>query len=726
MKKFLKIILIIVLIPVVLFVAALGFLKFADLNKYKPQIEEMAQKYAGLDVKINGDIDVGVSLKPSLELSDVTINQGEKKIAHIGNALVQISVMPLLHKEIVVDRVETDNTKVFYAEKDSVLINELNAGMEDADSPIEFDFDTTVANIDITGKGALSALNKIKASGYNQIEIDAAINALGYTLNFAGNIDGLKEKMKAAGKYDIAYKSAKIGGQITADTSAEIPYIQLSAQSNALNVADFTGTKQTSLSNGWLIKSAAAADFIPNTQIPYDYLKMVNADVTLDVKKIVVDKNIVLTNVKGDATVKNGVFKANIQNVVFQGNTLSGSAEITSPKALPYIKLNIKGEGFNLLDFQKATTPKSTDKKAELMNIFIGSAQASELMANTTIPYQYLKMANADLNVNLKKIKLDEDISLSDVKLSATLKNSVLNTQIQNITAGSGIISGTATLNGVQKTFAANITGKDIILQQLYTPLSATNNSIYFKQGGKSNLLININTSGDNTDQYLSNMNGQVIGLVDNSVLNIKSLEKLQGNILVQVLSLVKINVANKNLNMKCAVVRGDISGGKINFPKGIAVDAKDFYLVANGKVNLRTDKIDLELQPFSGNIKDVNISNILGGLVKLSGSIKNPKVGLNQTATAKNVVGILASGGAYNVGDMLLSSDGAPCHTALAGTSYASYFPADNSASGSVSKGYTNTKDAIKGLGTELKNQAKGAGNQVKELGKQLKGLFK
>ena len=198
------------------------------------------------------------------------------------------------------------------------------------------------------------------------------------------------------------------------------------------------------------------------------------------------------------------------------------------------------------------------------------------------------------------------------------------------------------------------------------------------------------------------------------------------GKILVQVLSLEKINVANKNLNMKCAVVRGDISGGKINFPKGIAVDAKDFYLVANGKVNLRTDKIDLELQPFSGNIKDVNISNILGGLVKLSGSIKNPKVGLNQTATAKNVVGILASGGAYNVGDMLLSSDGAPCHTALAGTSYASYFPADNSASGSVSKGYTNTKDAIKGLGTELKNQAKGAGNQVKELGKQLKGLFK
>ncbi|MBR1825850.1 MAG: AsmA family protein [Alphaproteobacteria bacterium] len=726
MKKFLKILLVIVLIPVFIIGGALGFLKFADLNKYKPQIEEMAQKYAGLDVKINGDIDVGVSLKPSLQLSDVTINQGEKKIAHIGNALVQISVMPLFHKEIVIDRVKTDNTEVFYGDKNSVLINELNAGMEDADTPIEFDFDTSAANIDITGKGTVSALNKIKASGYNQIDVDAAINALGYVLNFDGTVDGLKEKVKAAGKYELTYKSAKISGQVSADTATEIPYIKMNASSDALSVVEFTGKKQAVLGNGWLIKSAAAADYIPNTQIPYDYLKMVNADITLDVKKIVVDKDIVLTNVKGDATVKNGVFKANIQNVAFKGNTISGSAEITSPKALPYIKLNIKGDGFNLMDFQKNTAPKAADKKAELMDFFISSAQASELMANTPIPYQYLKMAHADVNLNLKKIQLNKDISLTDVRLSATLKNSVLNTNIQNITAGSGTVSGTLTLNGAKKSMAADITGKNIILQQFYTPLSTANNEVYFKNGGKSNLLLKINTSGDNTDQYLANMNGQIIGLVDQSVLQIKSLEKLKGNILVQALSLVKLNVTNKDLNLKCAVVRGDISGGTVNFPKGIAIDAKDFYLVADGKLNMKNDKINMDLKPFSGSITDVNISNVLGGLVKVTGTVKNPKLGLNQTETAKNVVGILASGGAYNVGDMIFSADGAPCHTALEGTAYATYFPADKSVKGAVSGGYTNTKDAIKGLGTELKNQAKGAGKQVKELGKQLKGLFK
>ena len=727
MKKIFKTLLIIVLIPVFIIGGAIGFLKFADLNKYKPQIEEMAKKYAGLDIKINGDIDVGVSLKPSLEFSDVSIKQGEKKIARVGNALVQISVMPLFHKEIVVDRVETDNTEVYYGEKDSVLINELNAGMDDADTPIEFDFDTTAANVDITGKGTVSPLNKIKASGYNQIDIDAAINALGYTLNFNGAIDGLKEKIKADAKYSIVFKNAKIGGNIHANTASEIPYIKLSASSDILNVADFAGKKQASLNGGWLIKSAAAAEYIPNTQIPYDYLKMVNADVTLDVKKIVVDKDIVLTNIKGDASVKNGVFKANVQNVVFKGNTISGSAEVTSPKTLPYVKLNIKGEGFDLTELQKKNeVKKPAEKKAELLNLFIGTAQASELTANTPIPYQYLKMVNADASLDLKKIKLNEDISLFDIKLSANLKNGVLSTSIKNIGAGSGIISGTATLNSAKKTLSTDVTGKNIILQQLYTPLSTADGSVYIKDGGKSDLLLKINTFGDTTDQYLANMNGQIIGLVDQSVLQVKSLEKLKGNVLVQALSMVKINVANKNLNLKCAVVRGDITDGTVRFPKGIAIDAKDFYLVADGNVNMQNDKINLSLKPFSGNIKDVNISNVLGGLVKVTGTIKNPKIGLNQTETAKNVVGILASGGAYNLGDFMLSADGAPCHTALEGTSYASYFPADKTASGAVSKGYTNTKDALKGLGTDLKNQAKGAGNQVKELGKQLKGLFK
>ena len=125
MRKFIIFLCIIIMLPIVIIGGALGFLKFADLNKYKPQIEKMVQKYAQIKIKINGDLDVGVSLKPSLEMNDISVyspQNNQEKLAQIGNALVQISVLPLLHKEIVIDTIETSDTSIYYGENDSFLI----------------------------------------------------------------------------------------------------------------------------------------------------------------------------------------------------------------------------------------------------------------------------------------------------------------------------------------------------------------------------------------------------------------------------------------------------------------------------------------------------------------------------------------------------------------------------------------------------------------------------
>ena len=51
MKKFLKFLVVILLLPVVIFGSAIGFLKFADLNKYKPQIEEIQQTLIKENIK---------------------------------------------------------------------------------------------------------------------------------------------------------------------------------------------------------------------------------------------------------------------------------------------------------------------------------------------------------------------------------------------------------------------------------------------------------------------------------------------------------------------------------------------------------------------------------------------------------------------------------------------------------------------------------------------------
>ena len=715
MKKIIYIVSIIVLLPVVLFAGVIGFLKFADLNNYKPDIEKLVRKYADIEVKINGDIDVGVSLKPTLELSDVDISDTDNnKIAHIGNAMVQVAFLPLLHKEVVVEKVQTDNTEIFYSDKDSVMINDLDAGADGYSSPINIAFDTTVAGIDIFGNAEIDSLKQLKKSDYNQSNIKAQIQAMGYELHYNGDISGLNDVIKASGEYTLGYKKNELSGNVDFSMEDGVPYIKLNVNGNTVNVKDFTEQKHAS--NGWFISDAYAEEYIPNTEIPYEYLKMVNADITIDVKQIKVDENIVLDDVKGDISLKNGVLKSNIENVKFKNNVLNGKAEITSPKTLPYIKLNIKGAGFDINDFN---SQKKNNKRAEInLNWLINSAQASELISNYKIPYEYLKTVNADINLNLNKISSGNEWELKDIAATANLKNSVLKANISNITAGGGNISGDISLSGSAKTLSVNLKGKNIILQNFYKPYSqADNKHMYIKSGGKSNFDINVKTSGSDTNAYLSNLDGRVIFFADDSVINIKSLSKLQGNIIAQILDILKIKTSQGDMNLSCAVVRTDVTGGVMKFPKGIAVNADNFYLVADGKINLNNDKINLDLQPFSGKITDVNISSILGNLIKITGTLNNPKVGINQTATAKNVIGAIASAGAYNVGDLMLSADGSPCRTALKDTAYSEYFKADKSIGGSVSTGYNNTKDTIKDIGKEIHHQAKDIKNQLKGL---------
>ena len=595
MKKFLIILGIIIFLPIICVILAAMFL---DINSYKPEVEKLVAKYAKVDAKINGDMKIGLSFKPSIEINDVDISNQEDKspIAQIGAALVEFSIKPLFAKEIVVNTVQTDNTKIYYSPTEYAEINNLDVSMDAYDSPINIDLDTDVSGVNIKAVGTLSSLKKITESNYNEVEADLKVSAMGYVVNYKGKVYDLQSAVKADGKYTVEYKKNKINGNVYVDLAPKTPYLKLTADSQSIDLQDFTDQKQASAGN--IISSANASTLVANTPIPYDYLKMVDADIDLKIKQLIIDSAMMLKDINAQINLKNGVFKANFKN----------------------------------------------------------------------------------------------------------------------IGAGDGIISGTVNTDANQKTTSVNLKGSNIILQNFYKPFSQSNNpTLFIKEGGKSNFEIVLNTSGANTNQYIANSKGQIIAFVDPSVMNIKSLDKLRGNIIVQILDTLKLNVNNSDLKVKCAVVRGDIANGNINYPKGIVFNAKDFYLVADGYTNLNDETLNLSLQPFSGKIKDVNISSLLGSLLKIKGTFNNPKVSINKEQTATAVVGAIATGGMYNVGDMMLSADASPCHTALKGTSYAGYFPEEKGVTNTVSKQYTNTKDAIKG-----------AGKQVKSLGKDLKNAGK
>lgn len=588
MKKFLIILSIIIFLPIICVVLAAMFM---DINQYKPEVEKLVAKYAKVDAKINGDMKIGLSLKPSIEINNVDISDQESKnpIAQIGAALVEFSIKPLFAKEIVVNTVQTDNTKIYYSPTEYVEINNLDVSMDAYDAPINIDIDTNVSGVNIKAVGTISSLKKITESGYNELEADLKVSALGYNLDYKGKVYDLQTAVKADGSYKVEYKKNIISGNIFVDLAPKTPYLKLSADSQSINLPDFTQEKQASAGG------------------------------------------------------------------------------------------------------------------------IISSAKADTIVANTPIPYEYLKMVNADVVIKIKQLIIDSTMSLKDINTKITLKDGVLKANFKNIGAGDGIVSGTVDTDANKKTTAINIKGSDIILQKFYTPFSsASNKTLFVKEGGKTNFAINLNTSGKDTDQYIANLKGEIITIIDSSVMKITSLDKLRGNIIVQILDSLKLNVSDGDLTLKCAVVRGNVTNGNIEYPKGIVFNAKDFYLVADGRTNLNNETLNLSLQPFSGKITDVNLSSILGSLLKIKGTFSNPKISINKEQTATAVVGAIATGGMYNVGDMMLSADASPCHTALKGTAYADYFPEEKGVKNTVSKQYTNTKDAIKGMGKGIKSIGK------------------
>jgi len=114
MKKLL-LILSVPLVAIVIAVAALVFL--VDANQFKPLIVEQTKKQTGLDLVIEGDIgwrvfpSVGLSLgKTELKNPQGFKNSNLLKIDRVG---VDVSVMPLLSRELVIGNVALDGAEIY-------------------------------------------------------------------------------------------------------------------------------------------------------------------------------------------------------------------------------------------------------------------------------------------------------------------------------------------------------------------------------------------------------------------------------------------------------------------------------------------------------------------------------------------------------------------------------------------------------------------------------------
>ena len=660
MKRALKIILISLVSICVLAVAAVYvLLTQIDFNAYKESIVKIVYNATGRQLTI-GDIQVKPSFNPVIEVQDVTFSNAEwsKTPTMVSAQSVELgfAVIPLLHKNIEIDTFRLN---------DAVINLEENASGE---ANWEFSADKVGAAIQKGKKAANFSLMKFELVKSAQAAVDETdaetknAEPAGAIHNDTGG-SSVSQLLSSLVVRHVLLSNVKINYTDKKAKQQSYDITELALDENDSGDIDFNfdvnhGLYRGSGILGSLNKLESASGYPLSGTFDVAGIHAEAAMMLYDL----------LTDIRFSGTVKASGFlgensgynefadimlqgdlkeiKADIKSFRIAGNEIKGTATANIAASIPTVKAKLQSGRFDLATFAKK-------QQAAVNFSLIKEAQATALVPADVIPYSALYGINADVNASVSR-----------------LVNGIKGTVVD------GSVTANASLNAASKSVVLQAEVQKLNMQKLLQALGKASSSFNFISGSDTDVYVSLNGRGDTYAAVADSLDGRIVAIVDKSQVHLGNIGVMKGNVVSQLLNTLKITKGNDDLNLRCAVVRADLKNGKASFPNGVVVNADKFTIVASGDVNLRDDSVSMSVKPFAGKLTDTNIAKALSSLVKLTGTIQNPRIGVDSANAIKTIVGVTTGGPVYLGTQMLLENDGSPCYTALQGTGYESRFP--------------------------------------------------
>ena len=671
-------------IIIILAIGGYVFVRNFDLNRYKSYIEDIVNRETGRTLKMNGEAKLGISFIPTLVINDVELSNPEwaanPQMVKLQKLEIKAAVLPLLKGRIVIDKLILQQPEIYLETA--------------ADGQKSWEFTQMQSNSKAAAAGGRKE-QKVKSGGTMAAAAGLVAKQVELQNGIVSYFDAKSGKTTQVLINDINLEIPEQDGPFNLNVDAELDGQKIVAEIEADNLASL-------LNEGRL-------NFVAEVKALQVSAALTGAvEDVLESPRYAVEGNIY--NPAGnfgapetslEMRVDGDVYSAdiNIQNLSVATNVITGTASVDWSKSRPQVKADLNTPSFDV------NSLKAKAVSSLVPFSLIKEAQALEMVPNDKIPYEYLNMVDAVLNIKAGKLMLTDDVNLTDVVWAARLQGGVLDVSKLDFGLGSGEITATAAVNAATQAVKLNLRSRGLKLQDLHAPLATgTNGSMQILSGGSLDIMADLSSSGATYRRLSENLDGQVIAIVDKSEIKTGRLEWLASNIFTKILQLLKVDT-NKNTNMDvaCAVVRADFGKGQATFPSGIVFNGSKLQVVGSGSINLVNDKINFTIAPTLNKLADGNIAQALASFVKLEGTLEKPKVGIDTRSALTTIVGTVASGGAYLGSEILLNGSDSPCYTALAGTTYASRFPKPSGVKAATKDAYQDVnktaKDAVKGL---------------------------
>jgi uncharacterized protein involved in outer membrane biogenesis len=359
-------------------------------------------------------------------------------------------------------------------------------------------------------------------------------------------------------------------------------------------------------------------------------------------------------------------------NLTMNGKSILIKGNVTKiPKVMPSINVTVNSKAFDWPILEApASQPaaSSTGSRSLPATHHSQKPQSQYLFGDEIIPFDTLPQLTGKMTFNIAELGLPKRKPIENLQASLQLDGSAID--IPNLTFEMGKGSADLQIN-LSRLNAANpilsVKGvtTDFTLENFLARLDPGSKVI----GGNMKLAFNVKTSGGSLHQMAANASGKIQLSLSHAQMGANFLNDA-GDFVVTLLD--SMNPLRKKSNgtiLECAVAYLPISNGQINIVNTVGAETDRLDVVLAGSINLKTEAVNLTIDPREKSGLTTGLD--LAGLVKMGGTLTNPKAGINQAGVVNSAVAIglgILTGGATILAENArsMTSKGHPCRDAL------------------------------------------------------------
>ncbi len=670
---------------VVLVVLALGgVLASLDFNDMKGLVAEQVKDATGRELVMAGNLDLELSLSPSLTLRDVSFKNAawgsRPEMAKLAHFSAEVALIPLISSNVEVKRLVLDGLDLILetdAKGQGNWVFEAGgkaAGEADAGGGALPKVDNVlVKNITVLWRdGQSKESREIKLA---KLEATAAGNGK-IALSFAASLAG-----------QTVSGSGQVGApELLADTSAPYPVdLELQAAGAKVKVV------------GGIAKPMEGAGLDLKLEVAGQDLKALGAVLGAELP------------LGGPYTLKTGprgspaMLALDGLALKLAGSDLAGSLKLDLSGARPGVTAKLASNLIDLTPLMPAPPAKPAKTAAAK------PAKAGErVFPDDPLPLEALSLVDIDLSLSAKTVKARK-LALNDLALTLSnaggkaelslAKARLEKAQLSARLALSGL-TGTPRVSTRYKVKALDVGKllKDLEITDLLVlsadasgDLAGSGGSVRALMAGLSGKADVVAGKGSVASEYVNLMGADLIG------------------------ELMPWAEKKANTEINCVVARWDVKKGMATLT-GLLADTDKVTVTGKGKIDLGKELLDLTVRPRP---KEASLLS-LAAPIDIGGTLAQPSYGLNKAAVAVGVAGLVA-GTAINPLGLLIP---------LVSGGTGEKNPCVDAASGKGGKAAATKKPAGAASGSEgakspekTEEKSGGLGGLLKGLGSKLKG---